>query len=103
MPVADSFKLLKDIYDIPEERYEQRLHSLTEALDVGPLLKTPARQLSLGQKMRCELAAALLHNPDILFLDEPTIRLDAVSKLALRAFLHLSSHSLHQTSPLLLS
>jgi len=87
VPVADSFKLLKDIYDIPEERYEQRLHSLTEALDVGPLLKTPARQLSLGQKMRCELAAALLHSPDILFLDEPTIGLDAVSKLALRAFL----------------
>ena len=87
VPVCDSFALLRDIYDIPGERFESRLRSLTEALDVGGLLKTPARQLSLGQRMRCELAAALLHSPEILFLDEPTIGLDAVSKLALRAFL----------------
>jgi len=87
VPIGDSFSLLKDIYGIPAESYKKRLHALTEAMDIGPLLKTPARQLSLGQRMRCELAAALLHSPDILFLDEPTIGLDAVSKLALRKFL----------------
>jgi ABC-2 type transport system ATP-binding protein len=87
VPVSDSFSLLKDIYDIPQARYRQRLNELVEALDAGRLLKTPVRQLSLGQRMRCELIAALLHSPKILFLDEPTIGLDAVSKLALRAFL----------------
>ncbi|MCL1795392.1 MAG: ATP-binding cassette domain-containing protein, partial [Clostridia bacterium] len=87
VPVADSFALLRDIYDIPNVRYGARLNKLTEALGAGALLKTPARQLSLGQRMRCELIAALLHSPKLLFLDEPTIGLDAVSKLALRAFL----------------
>ncbi len=87
VPVSDSFRVLKDIYDIPMDRFQPRQKELTEALDIGPLLKTPVRQLSLGQRMRCELAAALLHSPKILFLDEPTIGLDAVSKLALRAFL----------------
>ena len=87
VPVADSFSLLRDIYDIPMEIYRARLAQLTGALDAASLLKTPARQLSLGQRMRCELIAALLHGPKILFLDEPTIGLDAVSKLALRAFL----------------
>lgn len=87
VPVGDSFRLLKDIYAIPLGRFKERLAGLAEALDIGKLLKTPARQLSLGQRMRCELAAALLHSPKILFLDEPTIGLDAVSKLALRAFL----------------
>ena len=87
VPVSDSFSLLRDIYDIPEQQYQERLNELADALGVGGLLKTPARQLSLGQRMRCELTAALLHSPKILFLDEPTIGLDAVSKLALRAFL----------------
>ncbi|GHU78806.1 hypothetical protein AGMMS49992_30080 [Clostridia bacterium] len=87
VPVMDSFRLLRKIYDIPGEQYERRLNALTDALDIGSLLKTPVRQLSLGQRMRCELAASLLHSPRILFLDEPTIGLDAVSKLALRAFL----------------
>ena len=87
VPVSDSFSLLKDIYAIPTDRYQARLKELTEALDIGSLVKTPVRQLSLGQRMRCELAASLLHSPQILFLDEPTIGLDAVSKLALRAFL----------------
>jgi ABC-2 type transport system ATP-binding protein len=87
VPVGDSFRLLKDIYNIPAGQYGERLRELSEALEIGQLLKTPARQLSLGQRMRCELAAALLHRPKILFLDEPTIGLDAVSKLALRAYL----------------
>lgn len=87
VPVSDSFDLLKDIYSIPSENYSRRTNELIEALDIGGLLKTPVRQLSLGQRMRCEIAAALLHSPSILFLDEPTIGLDAVSKLALRDFL----------------
>ncbi len=87
VPVGDSFSLLRDIYDVPQARFEARLSELTGALEIESLLKTPARQLSLGQRMRCELAAALLHSPKLLFLDEPTIGLDAVSKLALRAFL----------------
>jgi ABC-2 type transport system ATP-binding protein len=87
VPVSDSFSLLKDIYRIPAGEYKRRLGELCESLDISGLLKTPVRQLSLGQRMRCEIAAALLHSPRILFLDEPTIGLDAVSKLALRDFL----------------
>lgn len=87
VPVSDSFGLLRDIYGIAPAQYRARLSELTDTLDIGPLLKTPVRQLSLGQRMRCEVAASLLHSPRILFLDEPTIGLDAVSKLALRGFL----------------
>lgn len=87
VPVIDSFNLLKDIYNIPALSYSKRLTELVEALNISSILKTPARQLSLGLRMRCEIAAALLHNPKILFLDEPTIGLDAVSKLGLREFL----------------
>jgi ABC-2 type transport system ATP-binding protein len=87
VPVSDSFDLVRDIYKVPQSEYKQRLSELTGILDIGALLNTPVRQLSLGQRMRCELVAALLHNPRILFLDEPTIGLDAVSKLALRGFL----------------
>lgn len=87
VPVRDSFDLLKDIYDIPANRYRENLKKLVETMDIGGFLKTPVRQLSLGQRMRCEVVAALLHQPKILFLDEPTIGLDAVSKLALRNFL----------------
>ena len=87
VPIKDSFALLKDIYNIPDYNYTKRLSELLERLQIEDLLMTPARQLSLGQRMRCEIAAALLHSPQILFLDEPTIGLDAVSKLELRAFL----------------
>lgn len=84
VPPIDSFKLLKDIYEIPQEEYEKKLSELKEYLNLEDILNIPTRQLSLGQRMRCEIASALLHNPKILFLDEPTIGLDAVSKLALR-------------------
>jgi len=87
VPVMDSFSLLKDIYNIPGPAFIKRRDDLTEILGLASLLKTPVRQLSLGQRMRCEIAASLLHSPRILFLDEPTIGLDAVSKLELRDFL----------------
>ena len=86
IPVIDSFELLRDIYSVPKALYTQNLEELTELLQLSELLKTPTRQLSLGQRMRCEVAASLLHSPKILFLDEPTIGLDAVSKLAVRDF-----------------
>ena len=87
VPILDSFSLLRDIYRVPEGAYEKRLDELVSALDLGDLLRTPLRLLSLGQRMRAELCGSLLHSPDLLFLDEPTIGLDAVSKLALREFL----------------
>ena len=87
VPILDSYSLLKDIYRIPEKDYKGRLDELVEALQLEKLLRTPLRLLSLGQKMRAELCGSLLHRPELLFLDEPTIGLDAVSKLALRDFL----------------
>jgi ABC-2 type transport system ATP-binding protein len=87
VPVLDSYSLLKDIYRIPENAYRRRLDELTEALNLEELLRIPLRQMSLGQRMRSELCGALLHGPELLFLDEPTIGLDAVSKLRLRDFL----------------
>jgi len=88
VPVGDSFALLRDMYRVPDAEYRRVLATLTDLLDLGALLRTPARQLSLGQRMRCEIAASLLHSPRILFLDEPTIGLDAVSKIAVRSFIH---------------
>lgn len=87
VPVIDSFELLKDIYSISDHTYRSNLEELTQRLDLENILQTPTRQLSLGQRMRCEIAASLLHSPRILFLDEPTIGLDAVSKLAVRDFI----------------
>lgn len=86
IPVIESFELLKAIYKVPQDEYERTKDQLIDQLNLQNLLDVPVRQLSLGQRMRCELAAALLHNPDILFLDEPTIGLDAVSKVELRQF-----------------
>lgn len=85
--VGDSYELLKEIYKIPDKKYKDNLMMLTDLLDIEELIKMPTRQLSLGQRMRCEIAAALLHSPKILFLDEPTIGLDAVSKIAVREFI----------------
>ncbi len=87
VPVIDSFELLKDIYHLENQTYLETLKELTSALNIVDLLDVPVRQLSLGQRMRCEIAAALLHRPKILFLDEPTIGLDAVSKIAVRHFI----------------
>lgn len=100
VPVIDSFELLKDIYSISEGTYRTNLDELTELLNLGELLRTPARQLSLGQRMRCEIAASLLHSPRILFLDEPTIGLDAVSKLAVRDFIK-KQNQVHGTTVIL--
>jgi ABC-2 type transport system ATP-binding protein len=86
VPVEDSFELLRDIYSVDPTEYRKNLNRLTEMLNLGDLLTTPVRQLSLGQRMRCEIAASLIHSPKLLFLDEPTIGLDAVSKIAVREF-----------------
>ena len=87
VPVIDSFELLKDVYRVPDAQYKKNYGELVELLDIGEIVRTPVRQLSLGQRMRCEIAASLLHSPKILFLDEPTIGLDAVSKIAVREFI----------------
>ena len=100
VPVIDSFELLKDIYTIPSYEYQNNLEELTELLHLQELLKMPTRQLSLGQRMRCEIAASLLHSPKILFLDEPTIGLDAVSKLAVREFI-MQLNQNHKTTVIL--
>ncbi len=87
IPAEDTFDLLKDIYEIPEEEYQSTKEDLIRRLNLQDIINIPVRQLSLGQRMRCEIAASLLHNPKILFLDEPTIGLDAVSKQLVRDFI----------------
>jgi ABC-2 type transport system ATP-binding protein len=87
LPVIDSFELLKHIYEIPQNLYKQNLEFFSELLQLQSFLSTPVRKLSLGQRMRCDLTAALLHNPEILYLDEPTIGLDVVAKEQVRQFL----------------
>ena len=86
IPASDTFDLLKDIYDIDDEVFEKTKEDLIGKLNLKEIINIPVRQLSLGQRMRCEIAASLLHNPEILFLDEPTIGLDAVSKQIVRDF-----------------
>ena len=97
IPAEDTFDLLKDIYEIPEEEYLTTKKDLIERLNLQDIINIPVRQLSLGQRMRCEIAASLLHNPEILFLDEPTIGLDAVSKQLVRDFIKKLNKEKHTT------
>ena len=87
IPAEDTFDLLKDIYNLSNSEYQKRKKELVSLLDIEDVIKKPVRSLSLGQRMRCEIVASLLHNPKILFLDEPTIGLDAKSKKIVRDFI----------------
>jgi ABC-2 type transport system ATP-binding protein len=87
LPLIDSFELLRHIYKVPADRYRASLDRFREVLDLDPFLHTPVRQLSLGQRIRGELTASMLHEPELLFLDEPTIGLDVVAKQRVRDFL----------------
>ena len=87
LPASDSFLLLKEIYQIPEADFKSRVAELSDALEVTPQLKTPVRRLSLGERMKVELMAALLHNPRVIYLDEPTIGLDLTAQRSIRRFL----------------
>lgn len=87
LPLIESFELMKFIYKIPQETYEKNLKLFSELLDMEDFIKQPVRQLSLGQRMRGDIVAALLHSPEIVFLDEPTIGLDVVAKEKIREFI----------------
>jgi|SRR5579871_117054 len=87
LPPMETFLLNKEIYEVPKKRFDEVLHDLTRLLEVESILKVQVRKLSLGQRMKCELIAALLHSPKVLFLDEPTIGLDVVMQKKLREFI----------------
>lgn len=87
VPVIESYRLFQKLYEIPEKQFQENLEKCKEVMGIGSLLNIPERQLSLGQKMRCNIAAAFLHNPQIVYLDEPTIGLDVDSKQKIRAFI----------------
>jgi ABC-2 type transport system ATP-binding protein len=95
--VIESFKLLRRIYDVSQHDFDARMERFNEILGIRDYLHTPVRKLSLGERMRCDLAAALLHNPPLLFLDEPTIGLDVVAKDHIRQFLRAINREFHTT------
>ncbi|GFZ91371.1 ABC transporter ATP-binding protein [Paenibacillus marchantiophytorum] len=97
LPVKDSYEILTAMYRVDESVARRRLGELTELLELQELLDTPVRKLSLGQRMRADLAASMLHDPDILFLDEPTIGLDVVAKRNIRGFLHTLNREFGKT------
>lgn len=97
LPALETFLLNKAIYEVPDDQYEKTLNKLVELLDVADILKVQVRKLSLGQRMKCELIAALLHNPKVLFLDEPTIGLDVVMQKVLRDFIKSYNQEFNST------
>ncbi len=102
LPPAETYALNRAVFDVPRDSFEATMKELTELLDLGPLLEKPTRQLSLGERMKCELAAALLHRPTTLFLDEPTIGLDVAMQVAIRDFVR-SYNQRHEATVLLTS
>jgi ABC-2 type transport system ATP-binding protein len=97
LPARDSFALLRHIYDLDQPRFDRSLASIVERFGIGDLLDRPVGRMSLGQRMRCEIAASLLHEPELLFLDEPTIGLDVTAKAAMRDFIRDSARDSGQT------
>jgi len=102
LPPSETYALNRAVFDVPKDRFDAQLKELTELLELGDLVDKPARQLSLGERMKCELAAALLHGPTTLFLDEPTIGLDVAMQLAIRDFIRRYNQK-HQATVLLTS
>ncbi|MFH2085713.1 MAG: ABC transporter ATP-binding protein [bacterium] len=101
LPAIESFNLARDIYDIPNVDYKKTLHSLVEMLGIGDVLNVQVRKLSLGQRMKAELVAALIHSPKVLFLDEPTIGLDVVMQQAVRSF--IKDYNAHHDGAIILT
>lgn len=97
IPVIDTYRLLKEIYKIEEEQFSKTINKLDEILDIKELLYVPVRQLSLGQRMKCDIVASLLHEPNILFLDEPTIGVDTTTKTQFRRFIRKINKELNTT------
>lgn len=97
LPVRESLDLLRTIYQIPMERFNKNINTFIEILEIGRFIDTPVRQLSLGQRMRVEIAASLIHNPDIVYLDEPTIGLDIVAKDRIREFIEVINREIGVT------
>ena len=102
LPPAETYAMNRAVFDVPRAQFDATLAELTELLELGPLLDKPTRQLSLGERMKCELAAALLHRPTTLFLDEPTIGLDVAMQVAIRDFVR-SYNQRHEATVLLTS